>query len=107
MPDQLSAQLVGHSESSELRTGASEPTRYAPITQPPRQGCPAGATFSERSLRKSVAPFRRKIHFLEPGAKQGRKIRREEHRKKEEPAGVTGGCCEESDSEVRRESYVV
>jgi len=62
-----------------------------PLPQLPRQSCPVGATFSEPSLRKSVATFRRKIHFPERGARQVRKIRREERRKREEPAGVSGG----------------
>jgi hypothetical protein len=35
-----------------------------PPPQQPRQNCPAGATFSERGLRKSIATFRRKIRLL-------------------------------------------
>ena len=36
------------------------------LPQLPRQSCPAGATFSEPSLRKSVATFRRKYEALGP-----------------------------------------
>jgi hypothetical protein len=37
-----------------------------PLPQLPRQSCPVGATFSEPSLRKSVATFRRKIDEITP-----------------------------------------
>src|SRR5450759_3857559 len=39
-------------------------TRARPFPQPLPESCPAGATFSERSLRKSVATSWRKIQFL-------------------------------------------
>jgi hypothetical protein len=46
---------------------------------------PWSGKFDEKS---ELATFRRKIHFPERGARQVRKIGREEHRKKETPTGV-------------------
>src|SRR5260370_5835509 len=67
-----SAQLVRHGGlSSESRTVLRSVTGMRLRVQTLRQGCPAGASFSERSLRKSRATFRRRIQGLSRVFSQG------------------------------------